>query len=257
MERRKFLKASALTTAALTGGTFDGFSEGRAKSKQVYELRIYTMAWGTGALDEYLSKALIPTLNKMGIKNIGVFGESGKSEPVKVYVLIPYASFEEYGKTILALRGDEEFDKSAAAYNQLAPDQKPFDRYETSLLLAFDGLPKMIVPQNIQRIFELRIYEGYSEDAVRRKIKMFNEGEFDIFYRTSLNPVFFGEMIAGKTMPCIAYMITFKDMTERDKNWGAFGGDAEWQKISKDPQYANTVSRIHKIFLEPASYSQI
>jgi hypothetical protein len=58
-------------------------------------------------------------------------------------------------------------------------------------------------------------------------------------------------------MPCLAYMITFKDMAERDRNWKAFGEDAQWQKISKDPQYANTVSRIHKIFLDPVSYSQI
>lgn len=86
---------------------------------------------------------------------------------------------------------------------------------------------------------------------------MFNEEEFDIFYRVGLNPVFFGEMIAGKNLPALSYMVWFKDMAERDKNWAAFGADAAWKKVSADPQYANSVSNIIRIFLEPLAYSQV
>jgi hypothetical protein len=46
-------------------------------------------------------------------------------------------------------------------------------------------------------------------------------------------------------------------MEERDKNWAAFGADPDWKKLSADPQYANTVNNIIKIFLVPTSYSQI
>jgi hypothetical protein len=115
----------------------------------------------------------------------------------------------------------------------------------------------MIVPDNSERIFELRTYQGYSDDAVRRKIRMFNEGELDIFYRTKLNPVYFGEMISGKDLPCLQYMITFRNMEERDTNWKAFSADPDWARMSKDPQYANTVSKILRVFLEPLPYSQI
>jgi hypothetical protein len=52
-------------------------------------------------------------------------------------------------------------------------------------------------------------------------------------------------------------MITFKDMEERDNNWKAFSADPTWQKVSKDPQYANSVSKIIRTFLEPMTCSQI
>jgi hypothetical protein len=124
-------------------------------------------------------------------------------------------------------------------------------------MIAFDGLPQMKKPVDGQRIFELRTYEGYNEDAVRRKIKMFNDEEFDIFYRVKLNPVFFGEMIAGKNLPALSYLLWFKNMEERDANWKAFGADEAWKKALADPQYANTVSNIIRIFLEPLAYSQV
>jgi hypothetical protein len=256
MERRTFIQKTALATGALATGV-SASAKPAPQQKELYELRVYEMRWGQGALDSYLSKALIPALNKMGVKNVGAFTETGKSEPVKLYLLIPYASFEDFGKVTLSLGNDKDFQQASAEYNQIPVEQAVYSRYESSLLLAFDGLPKMIVPVNEKRIFELRVYEGYSEEAVKRKVKMFNESEFDIFKRTRLNSVFFGQMITGKNMPCLAYMITFKDMEERDKNWKAFGDDPEWQRISKLPEYENTVSRIYKTFLEPLPYSQV
>lgn len=255
MERRKFIQKSALVTGLFATGI--SASGAQPKSKEVYELRVYEMRWGQGTFDNYLSTALIPSLNRAGVKNVGVFTEIGKSEPTKVFVLIPYASFEDFGKITMGLNSDKQFLEAKAEYDRIGPNNAVFSRYESSLLLAFDGLPKMIVPANTKRIFELRIYEGYNEDAVRRKVKMFNEGEFDIFNRVKLNSVFFGEMIAGKNLPCLAYMVTFKDMQERDQNWKAFGEDPEWQRISKLPEYENSVSKIHKIFLEPTNYSQV
>lgn len=256
MERRTFIQKSALATGVFASG-FAGANAHPPQSKELYELRVYEMRWGKEALDNYLSKALIPALNRIGVKSVGAFTEIGKSEPIKLYVLIPYASFEDFGKVTLGLSSDKLFQEASAAYNQIPQQQAVYSRYESSLLLAFDGLPKMIVPKNETRIFELRVYEGYSEDAVRRKVKMFNESEFEIFSRVKLNSVFFGEMIAGKNLPCLAYMITFKNMEERDANWKAFGQDAEWQRISKLPEYENTVSRIYKTFLEPLPYSQV
>lgn len=229
----------------------------KIEDKEVYELRVYELRWSQAPLDDYLSKGLFPALNRMGIKKAGAFSETGKSEPAKVYVLIPYPSFGEFGKITLALRSDKDLQRSAADYNKIPPDQAVLSRYQSSLLLAFDGLPVMVLPPPGPRIFELRTYEGYSEDAVTRKIRMFNEGEFEIFNRVKLNPVFFGEMIAGPNLPCLTYMITFKNMEERDKNWKVFSDDPEWARISKDPQYANTVSKIYKTFLAPLPYSQI
>jgi hypothetical protein len=257
MERRDFIKKSALATGSAAAALTPAFARPQPRSKQLYELRVYTLRWSQAPLDDYFSKALIPTLNRLGVKTVGAFSEMGKSEPAKIYLLIPYASFEDFGKVTISLRNDKEFLQASLAYNQIPQEQSVYDRFESSLLLAFDGLPQLAVPPSGPRMFELRTYEGYSEDAVTRKVKMFNEGELDIFKKTKLNSVFFGEMLAGKNLPCLTYMVAFKNMEERDKNWKTFIEDPDWAKISKDPAYANTVSKIHKTFLEPLPYSQV
>jgi len=233
--------------------------QAQSSSKELYELRIYQLPGGgaVGTLQNYLTKSLIPALNRNGVSNVGVFTELGMTEPPKVYLLIPYASSAAFTEMKDKLAKDEQFKKDSEEYNTLPPDKKVFDRYDDYLLLAFDGLPKMKVPKKEKRLFELRIYQGHNEDAVRRKVKMFNDEEFDIFYRTKLNPVFFGEMLAGKDLPALAYMIVFKDMEERDKNWKDFGADPKWIEIRSAEEYKNTVSRIIRVFLEPTEYSQI
>jgi hypothetical protein len=257
MKRRSFINKSVLATTAITAGATTAFGKDEVKQKDLYELRVYEMRWGQSSLENYFTKALIPFLNSSGIKNVGAFTEIGKSEPAKLYLLIPYGSYEDFIRITLLAKSDATFLKASEEYNSIPMEQAAYARYESSLMMAFDGLPRIKTPEKTNRIFELRTYEGYGEDALRRKVKMFNEGELEIFYRTKLNPVFFGEVIAGGNQPCLTYMITFKNMEEREANWKAFIADLAWEKISKAPEYANTVSRIHKVFLEPLAFSQI
>lgn len=258
MERRDFIQKSILTTAAVAGaGLTSGSARPQPGNKEVYEFRVYHMRRNMNPLNNYFSKALIPALNRLGSKNVGVFSELSKAEPAKIYMVIPYASFEVFGKTTLALKSDKAFAEASSEYTSIPVDQAVYDRYESSLLLAFDGQPRMILPSPKPKLFELRIYEGYSEDAVRRKVKMFNEGEIDIFKDVKLPSVFYSENIAGQYLPALTYMAGYQTMEERDEVWKNFSVHPEWQKMSKMQEYANTVSRIHKIFLEPLPYSQI
>ena len=112
-------------------------------------------------------------------------------------------------------------------------------------------MPQVVDPIEGAGLFELRTYEGYSEDAVRRKTKMFNVEEIDLFQRTGMIPVFFGDMIAGPYRPTLSYMLNFKDMAERDANWKTFLDHSEWKAMLAKEEYANTVSTIRKIFLTP------
>lgn len=259
MKRRNFIQNAALTTSALVSGQLAFAGSEKVVKKELYEWREYEIRFGSSqaALHEYFEKALIPAFNKYGVKSVGVFKETGKSEPAKIYLLIAYPSFEDYIPINEKVKSDNDFKKNSAAWDKMPFDKPVYNRFNTSLLIAFDGLPALKIPAKEPRIFEVRTYEGYNEDAVRRKIKMFNDEEFTIFNRTKLTPVFFGEVVAGPHLPCLTYMITFKNMEERDKNWSAFGADADWKRVSADPQYANTVSNIRRVFLEPLPYSQV
>ncbi|MBT6004375.1 MAG: NIPSNAP family containing protein, partial [Prolixibacteraceae bacterium] len=106
-------------------------------------------------------------------------------------------------------------------------------------------------------LLELRTYESYNEDAGRRKIKMFNDEELPLFEKLGLHPVFFGQLLAGRFMPALVYMLWFKDMEERAANWGKFGSSDEWKTMRVKEEYANTVSKVKKVFLTPADFSQI
>lgn len=257
MERRDFIQKSILTTAAVAGAGLAASAKNAARDNEIYELRVYHMRRNMAPLDNYLSKALIPALNNAGVKSVGVFSELSKSEPAQIYMLIPYKSFEDYGKIIVDLRKDRNFIDASSEYTKIPQDQAVFERYDSSLLLAFDGHPKLTVPNKSRKLFELRTYEGYSEDAVARKVKMFNSGEIDIFRDVKLNAVFYSENISGKDLPCLTYMAAYDSMEERETVWKAFSAHPEWQKMSKMPEYANTVNKIHKTFLEPVAYSQI
>ena len=84
-------------------------------------------------------------------------------------------------------------------------------------------------------------------------------GEIEIFKRTGLTPVFFGRMIAGPKMPCLAYMLVHDSLAARDKNWSTFATDPEWAKLRQTPGYgdADIVSNITTWLLRPSAASQI
>jgi len=254
MERRDFFKKGLVGAAAVT--TMSAPAD-QQQEREIYEMRMYELRWGQQDLDKHLSTALIPALNRAGVKKVGVFTEWGRPEPGKVYLFNTYQSLKHYGEVTAALSGDSQFTQASQAFDKIGHDNAPYARYESSLMMAFTGFPKISIPPAGPKIFELRTYESATEDAYRRKVHMFNNGEFDIFNRVKLLPVFFGEVLIGKSQPCLTYMIHCPDMEQRDKNWKDFGEDPAWVKLRSEPMYQNTVSRIQKTFLVATSYSQI
>jgi len=257
MKRRKFIATSSLLGL---GSMPSALSKQTAqkKDKEVYELKSYELkSGGMGRLESYLQNALIPALNRLGVSKVGVFKELGKDEPAKLHLLLAHPSQNKYFQVYEQLKTDSDYLKASDSYHQTPVDKVIYDRVSSSLMSAFDGMPALATPAKEPRIMELRTYEGFSEDAVRRKIKMFNESEIAIFNKTGLHIVFFGEVLIGSRTPCLTYVLTFKNMEERNANWAKFSADPDWKQISQAAEYANTVSRIERIFLEPTAYSQL
>ncbi len=263
MKRRKFVAASSLLPfAAMAKANSLSSKEDKLQNnvgKEIYELRTYQLSavWKKDLFAAFLKNALVPALNRVGVKNVGVFEEYGKSEPPKIYVFIPFATFELYSTYLDILEKDEQFKKDKESFDKIEIGNKVYKRYTSDVMIAFSGMPQMNLPKTKERIFEIRFYEGYNDDAVRRKVKMFNEGEFDIFEETELYPIFFGKAIAGENLPKLTYMLAFENMEQRDANWSKFGAHPMWDKMRNDPQYANTVSNIDKVFLLPMDMSQV
>lgn len=252
MERRKFLQSSALAATIPLTHSVSSSEFHQNETKELYELRSYEMKFRGNAntLIDYLQQVLKPALEALGVNHFLLMNELGKSDPRKIWVLISYPDASIYLKA-QQLNSDVAFMEAAKAYNSLPQEQTLYNRYESSLLLAFGGMPQMMALGTDNNLLELRIYEGYSEDAVRRKIKMFDVEEIALFNKVGLYPVFFGDMIAGPYRPALTYMLQFKDMEERDANWQKFLAHPDWKKMLANEEYANTVSNIRRLFLTP------
>jgi hypothetical protein len=226
--------------------------------KEFYELRTYELFQSSSvkSFNQYFEKAFIPVLNKLGVKNIGVFKEVSESLPRKFYLLIPYESFDKYQAVVASIASDSELISASKTYNLHG---KPmFNRYDTSLYKAFDGFPKILKPAASKGFFELRTYESFSQDAARRKVNMFNEGEIKIFDDVELGSVFFGEKIAGDRMPCLTYLLSFDSLEERNNNWDKFRVHPDWNRMKNDEAYKNSCcSSITRVFLSSLPFSQL
>jgi len=264
MKRRSFVKTSLITTAM--GAVIPQISMASEKSKtgnqEFYELRVYTLKseQQQQLVEDYFENAAIPALNRLGIKNIGVFTELKPTGQTKIIVLIPYNSLDHFITTQDKLTADTVYQTQGNAYLNAPASEPAYERIESSLLKAFTHFTKLQVPGTSPRIFELRRYEHATENAGKKKLEMFNDaGEIDIFKRLGFKPVFFGETLIGESRPNLIYMITFDDMAAHDSHWKSFGGDAEWKKISSIPDYADAklVSHITSTMLSPAKCSQI
>jgi hypothetical protein len=264
MNRRNFLGTTlgASALAALSAPRTIRGAES-ASAQEYYELRVYHLApESDGArLHSYLEKALIPGLNRIGIKPVGVFGEIEPKDGKAVHVLIPYATLDTFASVNARLGADSAYQKAGAEHLGSPKSDPAFTRIESSLMLAFAGLPRMDLPvwsrEKRPRIFELRTYESHSEPKAAKKVEMFNAGEVEIMRDVGLGPIFFGQTLVGGSLPNLVYMVSGENREDHKKHWGGFGAHPIWNKLKNDPQYADTVSKIRNVFLAPAAYSQI
>jgi hypothetical protein len=278
MDRREFLAASAAVAAFGLGAApksadAEDARPGRAPAgeKQLIELRTYHFASAAKreAFERFLAKAAIPALNRAGVRPVGAFKLLAKdnadakppvtADGTDLYVLLPHESAASVLALDAKLAGDGEF-QEAGRDVLMAPKSDPaYTRYETSLLLGFDQCPRVEVPTTADtRVLQLRVYESHSRERNRKKVEMFDAGgEIAIFRRVGMPPVFFGEAVAGPRMPNLTYMLGFADEAAMKKGWDAFRADPEWKKLSKDPQYKDTVSQITNLVLRPVAGSQV
>ena len=267
MKRREFLTktVAASTLAGLGTTSLTGCADERAgtPAREYYELRVYRLKAGAdhALLDAYIEKAVIPALNRLGVKPIGVFTEIDPKDGPALYVLSTYPLLEVFGTVTARLSADAEYQKAGAEYLNSPKTNPAFERIDSWLMLAFAGLPKLELPaycrEKKARMFEIRTYESYSELKALKKVEMFNAGEIDLMRDVGLGPIFYGQALMGSNLPHLVYMVSAENKEAHKKHWDAFKAHPTWDKLKNDPQYADTVSKIVNRFLVPTAYSQI
>ena len=268
MHRRDFLIGSSLAAGALALPT-SGLGAKKHANKQLLELRIYHFASPEKqqAFAHFLETAAVPAFNRADATPVGVFKLLTKDNPdlklendsTDLFVLLPHRSFESLAQFSGRLADDKTFQQAGDAVIHAPKTDPAFARYESSLLLAFDGFPQVKVPTKAAtRLLQLRIYESHSNERARKKIEMFNHGgELGIFERCGMTGVFFGQTLIGSKLPSLTYMLGFPTEEDQKKAWDTFRNDPEWKRLSKADEYKDAVSNVTNLILRPEQSSQI
>lgn len=270
MQRRRFL-SSGLAASALAVGAAErqasaqSSNSGSGGEREYYELRRYRLVSGpqTKLANQYVAEALIPALNRLGMKPVGAFNLYLGPETPLLYVLIPSTSLDTLVNAELRLEQDEEYKKAGEGFLNAPAKEPPYERAESSLMIAFQGHPKLNVPpvtaEHGSRIFQLRTYESPTTADHVRKVEMFHSGEFEIFKQAGFWPVFYADTLIGSRLPNLTYMLSLPDLSSLEAKWKAFQTNPDWKKLSASPRFSveAIVSNITNLILNPASYSQI
>jgi hypothetical protein len=231
--------------------------------RQLLELTLLKMRNTTDGMarrtNDFLAKSALPAIKKCGAGPVGVFHSVIAADSPFVLLLTSYPSFGAYEAALDKLAADDEYLKASET---LFGAGLPYIRAERTLLRGFPSFPGIETPKaddGKTRIYEVRQYESNNVLSLRRKVKMFDDGEIDLFRKVGMAPVFFGSTVAGRNMPNLVYMVGFDDMASRDKVWGAFGSSPEWKKMSAQPGLSDgeVVSNITNWIVRPAPYSEI
>ena len=261
MDRRHFVKAG------IAAGVLGTVAPRRAEASPVdsrrhYELRTYELRSdiNPGRLRAFYKEALLPALARAGAGTVGLFSPDTGFPSQSLIALLEYPSLAAVETVAQQLDADTAYTEARRAFE--TANDLPYVRYDSRLMRAFTGHPRIEVPPNDTtrpRMFELRTYEARSASALERKIAMFNEAEITLFRSIGMTPVFFGENVFGTRLPSLTYMLTFDDIAARTKAWNVFRTHPDWQRINKDPRYdvLGAVSVTNVAYLSPLSFSPI
>ncbi|MDR2848964.1 MAG: NIPSNAP family protein [Verrucomicrobiota bacterium] len=274
MKRRGFLflagAAIGLAGAGCTStgaGTCGKTVSGKADVRELIEVKTYVCSSVAkrDALIKVFDEALIPALNRQGVRKVGVFWSNGEVNDgnadyeKSVFVVIPRpdaASVLDGDQRLLA---DPEYVKAAAALFSAPMAEPLYDSSSSTLLRGFATCPKVNkVTDSPDRVLQLRTYNSYTTERNLRKISMFEQGgEIGTFRACGMEPVFFGQALAGDRLPNLTYLLGFADKAAKDAGWAKFRTHPDWLKLKADPQYKDTANKITNIVLRPSKGSQL
>ncbi len=272
MKRREFFAASAATGLALSTANLARAAAG-SEGKQLIELRTFSFD-STEKLERFAKFAgavAVPALNRAGVQPVGVLRLSADDNPdpkgtldldrlqLNLWAVMVHDSLDSVLTLMDRLGHDAAFLADGREVLEAPADDPAYLRFESSLLLAFDQMPRVAIPsRKDSRVLQLRTYESHSVERHIKKVEMFNDGgEMAVFHKTGLNPVFFGQAIIGSKLPNLTYMLGFDDIEAKQAAWPRFIKHPGWEALKDDPQYADTVSHITNLILRPVAGSQI
>ena len=122
----------------------------------------------------------------------------------------------------------------------------------------FSGDAGVAYAQSPGRVFELRTYTAH-EGKLNEVVARFRDDTARIFAKNGITSVgYFTPQDAPLAGNTLVYILAHPSREAAKKNWDAFRGDPEWQKV-KAATEANgpIVDKIVSVYLEPTNFSAL
>ena len=112
--------------------------------------------------------------------------------------------------------------------------------------------------QNAGRVFELRTYTAPDGKLPELQAR-FRNHTMRIFEKHGIKNVgYWVPQDAPAKDNTLIYIISHESREAAKKNWAAFGGDPEWQKVAKESQMnGKIVAGITSVYMDATDYSPI
>jgi hypothetical protein len=268
MDRRSFIvkniTAAALGSAALQSASPAlGTQSPNPKSAGggYYQIATLRLQFGEqmGRVLGWFEKRVFPFFEKHKFGPIGMFTVGVGPAIPSVVAILNHPSLGAMEAAFASLEADPDW---PAARDELEAGSPAFYREDSVLLRAtpFSAPLKASAPGDpAHKLYELRIYESPSTRQLGYLHDRFAGGEIDIFHKSGIHPILYGDTIIGPNMPNMTYLIPFEDEGSREKAWKAFGSNPDWQRIRDESikKGGEIVRNITNMFLSPTSFSML
>jgi hypothetical protein len=107
-------------------------------------------------------------------------------------------------------------------------------------------------------VYELRTYHALPGrlPALQARFRDHTRRIFDQHGMTSIG--YWTPQDSPASENTLIYILSHPSRDEAKKNWAAFGGDPEWQKVAKASEAdGKIVEKVDSIFMEPTDYSAL
>lgn len=231
MDRRNFVQSFAgATLLSQTAG-----AQPSAAATGLYRLDYYSYRQGDQPtrLHQFLSSQ-VPLLTKH-TRAFGVFIAVMAPDVQTTLVISGYSGFDDMTAAVASVQADSAFQK---AHEELeSGTEPPFDSAQRVLLQAApfstEIVPLAEKPKD-QRYFEIRVYHSPTERQLRLLHERFAAAEIQIFHRSGIHPILYGNTLAGPNMANLSYVTPFASLAARETAWAAFQADPEWLKVRQE-----------------------
>jgi hypothetical protein len=266
MDRRTFLVRDIPAAAVgLTAGWKSSFAaiptgDKPMSSSYVEFFYIHMQNGGQVArLAPWLEKRLMPLCQKHGFGAMGFFNVTVGPNMPSALIIFSYPSLADMEAQWGKLNSDPDY---KAAVDEIEKDEPAFYRTEATLLRSTAFCPPFAATpagDPAHKIYELRTYESPTHRQLEYLHDRFAGGEIDIFHKTGIHPVLYGDTVFGPNQPNMTYLIPFESEAHREKAWAAFSADPEWIKIraASVQRGGEIVRNITNQFLSPARFSML